>query len=117
MELCPVQALIKYVGLRGEVAGPLFCHVDHTPLIKFQFEAVIVWALESWDCQGLFLEAIPFGLEWCPLELLWVMGIWLYRGLAAKDTQLSSHMPSCCHTCFSLVLGSMFNGNGSGAAF
>ena len=34
---CPVHALIQYCELRGSSPGPLFCHVDQSPILNHQF--------------------------------------------------------------------------------
>lgn len=43
--LCPVQAVMQFIGLRPAVSGPLFCHANGRPLTRYQFKAVLHRAL------------------------------------------------------------------------
>lgn len=37
--VCPVQVMVEYCKLRGNQAGPLFCHTVASPLTVGQFNA------------------------------------------------------------------------------
>lgn len=39
--ICPVQALHNYMCMRSSRPGNLFCHVDGSPLTRYQFGAVL----------------------------------------------------------------------------
>lgn len=46
-EICPVTALLKYLAVRGNIAGPLFQWKDGTPLTKVRFVAEVRSALSQ----------------------------------------------------------------------
>ena len=46
-EICPVQATLSYVALRGSRPGPFFCHSDGVILTKLQFVTGIRSALQA----------------------------------------------------------------------
>ena len=46
-EICPVQATLSYVALRGSRPGPFFCHSDGAILTKLHFVTGIRAALQA----------------------------------------------------------------------
>lgn len=40
-ELCPVVSLKKYLHQRPLIKGPLFCHLNGSPLTRYQFTAIL----------------------------------------------------------------------------
>ena len=45
IDVCSVKKMKEYLLERGSYSGPLFCHVDKTPLSRHQFNAVLKKAL------------------------------------------------------------------------
>ena len=45
-ELCPVSALKSFVSIRPQCSGPLFMHMDRTPLTRYQFQAILNKSLQ-----------------------------------------------------------------------
>lgn len=45
-QVCPMAALSKFVAIRPKCQGPLFIHMDQTPLTRFQFQSILSRALE-----------------------------------------------------------------------
>ena len=43
--ICPVNKLINYLKLRPKVVGALFCHLNRTPLTRFQVSSILKSAL------------------------------------------------------------------------
>ena len=43
---CAVMLLKKYLGLRQNHPGPLYCHFDGSPVTRYQFSAVLNKALK-----------------------------------------------------------------------
>ena len=43
--ICPVAALERYLAVRPPCVGPLFIHMDRTPLSRYQFQSVLRKAL------------------------------------------------------------------------
>ncbi|XP_022103377.1 uncharacterized protein LOC110986066 [Acanthaster planci] len=45
--ICPVGATLQYLQVRPKVAGPFFCHFDHSPLTTYQFNRMLRACLEA----------------------------------------------------------------------
>ncbi|XP_078354820.1 uncharacterized protein LOC144639381 [Oculina patagonica] len=37
LQFCPVKSLLQYCEMRGDKPGPLFCHLDNSPILVTQF--------------------------------------------------------------------------------
>ena len=44
-QLCPVAALAAFLPIHSQEEGLLFCHLDGSPLSKYQFSAILKRAL------------------------------------------------------------------------
>lgn len=45
--VCPVKAMSQYLNVRPSISGHLFCHVDGSPLTRYQFSAVLTKTLHA----------------------------------------------------------------------
>ena len=45
-KVCPVAALISFLSVRPNGDGPLFVHMDQSPLTRFQFQSILRKSLE-----------------------------------------------------------------------
>lgn len=52
-ELCPVKALTQFLSVRKTGKGVLFCHVDGSPLTRYQFWVVTAKALRNLGQEGI----------------------------------------------------------------
>ena len=49
ISICPVQALQRYLSVRPQSSGPLFCHSNSQPLTRYQFSAILKKSLGIFD--------------------------------------------------------------------
>ena len=61
-DLCPVDALLDYLGRRGDLAGPLFCLENGQPLQRRSFNAQIQQALSASGVYGSLFDGHSFCL-------------------------------------------------------
>ena len=81
---CPVKAMETYLGIRPEGRGPLFCHIDGSPLTRYQFDAVLkktlfesgVGARQYGTHSFRIGAATTAALKGIPAEQIMTMGRW-----------------------------------------
>ena len=61
-DLCPVDALLDYLGRRGNLAGPLFCLETGPPLQRRSFTAQVQQALSASGVDGSLFNGHSFRL-------------------------------------------------------
>ena len=61
-DLCPVDALLDYLGRRGNLAGPLFCLQNGQPLQRRSFSAQVQQALSVSGVDGSLFNGHSFRL-------------------------------------------------------
>lgn len=55
-EICPVDALLVYMNLRGGWPGYIFCYADGSPLTKHHF-----WSITSRALERIVFAGVKFG--------------------------------------------------------
>lgn len=58
--ICPVKSCLAYLKSRPPASGPFFCHLDGTPLSRYQFAAVLKKAIASLGIPAKFYQTHSF---------------------------------------------------------
>lgn len=59
-QFCPVKIMNKYLQVRPNVTGPLFCHYSGQPLTRYQFSPVLAKALQVLGINSKYYKSHSF---------------------------------------------------------
>lgn len=59
-QFCPVKIMNKYLQVRPNVTGPLFCHYSGQPLTRYQFSSVLAKALQVLGINSKYYKSHSF---------------------------------------------------------
>ena len=62
-EVCPVEAVLLYLSVRGATPGPLFLFNDHKPLTRAEFSSVVSCLLEELELTISHYNAHSFRID------------------------------------------------------
>ena len=83
-EICPLQAMSRYIQIRPRGPGPLFIHFNGARLSKYQFQAVLKKSAKhlGWDTAGFSTHSFRIGaattaaMNGMPQEIIMQKGRW-----------------------------------------
>ena len=85
--ICPVQGVKRYVRVRPQINGPLFCHFSGEPLTKYQFRSILLKCLKFAGIKANIKShsfrigaATLASMQNVPDEVIKLMGRWSTRG-------------------------------------